>query len=442
MKKKVSSKRWKWMIFLLAICIVLLGVLLKFNIDRIVVYKAYLDNGIPRININLEGVSLDEIKEGSKETKYEGNELELYNEGRVAEFDGVEVKGRGNSTWKHKKKPYQIKFTSKVDLFGLGEAKKWVLLANYLDHSFLRNDIAFTLAEMLEIKYNYRGKFIELYFNDEYEGLYYLVPKIDIAKGSVNLKEEDGVLFELDNSYGDEEEYYESYSGNYLLLKDLVSEDEENKEKVVNEFLEDFNKLEMLAERGEYEGILDIIDIESFAEYYLVNEFTVNPDAYSSSFYLYRDGAGDKIHAGPVWDFDLALANRVWGWEVDERYYSSDENMIRKREAFGEDGLMENKFISKLFYHLMDFPEFNEEVRRVYREKLRGRKEELLKEIQDRNGEIQKAILKDNEKWGIQDSGEEFNYLFNWVKARYEYFEQEYGNIIEEFNDQRRFQFL
>ncbi|MBR0372720.1 CotH kinase family protein [Candidatus Saccharibacteria bacterium] len=442
MKKKVSSKRWKWMIFLLAICIVLLGVLLKFNIDRIVVYRAYLDNGIPRININLEGVSLDEIKGGSKETKYEGNELELYNEGRVAEFDGVEVKGRGNSTWKHKKKPYQIKFTSKVDLFGLGEAKKWVLLANYLDHSFLRNDIAFTLAEMLEIKYSHRGRFVELYFNDEYEGLYYLVPKIDIAKGSVNLRDEDGALFELDNSYGDEEEYYESYSGNYLLLKELVSEDEENKEKTVNEFLEDFNKLEMLTEKGEYEKIPEIIDIKSFAKYYLVNEFTINPDAYSSSLYLYKDGGEDKIHAGPVWDFDLALANRVWGWGIDEKSYSPVEDMIRRREAFGENGLTENKVISKLFYYLMDFSEFREEVNRVYQEKLSGRKEELLKEIQDKNSEIQKAILKDNKKWGIEDSEEEFNYLFNWVKARYEYFEQKYGNTIEEFNGQRHFRFL
>ena len=41
------------------------------------------------------------------------------------------IKGRGNSTWDlpTTKKPYNIKFEEKVDLFGFGKAKKWSLIA-------------------------------------------------------------------------------------------------------------------------------------------------------------------------------------------------------------------------------------------------------------------------------------------------------------------------
>ena len=68
------------------------------------------DNGAPRMNITLNGVTLEEIKRGSKEIKYEGNKVELYEGEDILGFDNVRVKGRGNGTWVQKKKPYQIRF--------------------------------------------------------------------------------------------------------------------------------------------------------------------------------------------------------------------------------------------------------------------------------------------------------------------------------------------
>lgn len=46
--------------------------------------------------------------------------------------DGIEIKGRGNMSWSYSKKPYKIKLNSKVDMFGMGKNKHWVLLANFL----------------------------------------------------------------------------------------------------------------------------------------------------------------------------------------------------------------------------------------------------------------------------------------------------------------------
>ena len=425
-------------ILMLLVCV---GLVMKGIIDN-ALYNRFYDRGLPRINIDLKETKLSEIKEGSKEKKYKNTHLSLYNNGKIDKFENVEIKGRGNSTWEYSKKPYQISFNNKVDLLKLGKAKKWVLLASRADHTFLRNDIAFRLAEMLELKYNHRGEFVELYFDGEYEGLYYLIQKIDIAKNSVDLRTNGGLLFELDNVYADEdnEEYYVSVSGNTLVLKDIKQDNEETRDWIVEVFLNNVNKLETLAKMGNYDEVSKIIDVESFAKYYLVNEFAVNPDAYSTSFYLYKDGIEDKIHAGPVWDFDLALANHNWGWEIDEQFYSPSEEMIRRREAFGEDGLTENRYISKLMYYLMEMPEFRKEVKRIFKDKMSGRVGELVIAIKNRYNKNYKAMLINNEKWGIEDSEEEYEYLLDWIIKRFEFFESKYGD--GEVNDQRRFRFL
>ncbi len=387
----------------------------------------YPDRGIPRIEINLNEISLEEVKNGPKETKYEDNELIVYDGREIESYNGVEIKGRGNTTWVQGKKPYQIKFKNKVNLFELGEAKKWVLLANYYDASLIRNDIAMLIAEMLEMEYNARGEFVELYFNGEYEGLYYLLKKIEISKGSVDLREKDGVLFEIDTLHKYEEECYTSYLGDCLVLKDIVDNEEENEQLAVENFLEDFNKLEIAVEKGNYEEVVKLIDVDSFVKYFLVNEFTVNPDAYASSFYLYRDGADDKINAGPVWDFDLALGNRAWVWGVDENFFSPNISMVRKREVFGQDGLEEDLNTSKLFYYLMEIPEFKDEVKRVFQEKMSGRGDEFKIRIRQRLNEIDEAAKFNDEKWEVEGFRSEVIELMEWVTERYEFFEKTYG---------------
>ena len=430
-KKKKENKEERRKMVMAFVCLFLVfllfaGFLIKIGVDK-ALYNRFEDRGLPRINIKLNGVSLDEIKNGSKETKYKDNELVLYNDGRVKKYDNVEVKGRGNMTWEQLKKPYQIKFSSKTDLLGLGRAKKWALLANYYDHSALRNDIVFTLAEMLDVNYNHRGKFVEMYFNDKYEGLYYLVQRIELSKGSVDLRSSDGILFEIDALHKYDEECYDSALKDCLVFKDAIRKDPNEQEFLIDKFMEDYRNAEMAAKEGEYDKVANILDTNSFAKYYLVNEFTVNPDAYMSSFFLYRDDSG-KICAGPVWDFDYALGNREWRWQDDDSFFSPYED--------------EKNMNTKIMKYLLKMPSFQNEVRRVFQEKLAGRGEELVQTIQDRRDEINRAILVNNKKWNIENFKEDADSLLKWVKARYGYFEQKYESEREDINDQKRFQSL
>ena len=58
-----------------------------------------------------------------------------------------------------------------------------------------------------------------------------------------------------------------------------------------------------------YNGILDSIDLESYSKYFLVEEFSGDPDNVFSSFYFTKERNDDKFYFGPVWDFDLGFDN-------------------------------------------------------------------------------------------------------------------------------------
>lgn len=389
--------------------------------------EGFDDGVLPVLKISLRDASLEEIAEGDKSTKYEGNDLEVINGREVLNFSNVQIKGRGNSTWNLKKKPFQIKFKTKVDLLGLGKRKKYILLANGFDYSYLRNDVMFKLAEMIGMEYAPTGKFIELYIDDDYQGLYYLATKVEIGKTSVDVRDEYAALFELDTLHQASEDCNYSDAGECLILKDAVFEDDEEKrEEVIEAFVEDFSRFERYAKAGNFEKVKRVIDVKSFAEYFLISEFASNPDAFVSSFNFYKLSLDGKIHAGPLWDYDLAFGNQNWVWNDNPDFYSPTNSLGLKDFVFSDEN--EDTDAGKLMYYLIDIPEFQAEVEKLFKEKLSGRKAELENYILKQSSYILEAVKRDEEKW--RDGGELFAdetiYLLNWLSQRFDYFESLY----------------
>jgi spore coat protein CotH len=67
------------------------------------------------------------------------------------------------------------------------------------------------------------------------------------------------------------------------------------------------------------ENITDNIDLESFARYFIIEDFSGNQDIIFNSFYLYKERRDDKIYFGPVWDFDLAFDNAMVLYPTNEK---------------------------------------------------------------------------------------------------------------------------
>ena len=227
------------------------------------------------------------------------------------------IRGRGNSTWGNPKKPYALKLDSKAEVLGMPKHKRWVLLANWMDRTLMRNDVAFEIARRT-MAWAPHGKFVELYLNGKHQGNYYLCEQIKVDENRVDVGDL-GYLFEFD-TYGpsDEINYFYSPVKNYPVTIKEPDEDEitswehprfiEAKDCIgeVEQLLE--SDKTQLARWGE---ITDLLDITSYIDWWIVHEITFNIEPNDpKSCYMHKKEDG-KLYAGPVWDFDWGTFRKV-----------------------------------------------------------------------------------------------------------------------------------
>ena len=227
----------------------------------------------------------------------------------VYKSQGVKIKGHGNSTWKsYPKKPYTLKLPAQANFIGTGKTKRWVLLANWMDRTNLRNDVAFEAARQTSMIWTPSGTFVELYLNGEYNGLYWLGEKIH-AEGS---------NFTCDYFYSydvsDKSEYdFNTQHGHWQnatkvgeIPVELKYPDRDNYTAAEFAVILDRAKKTLYAVedaimRGDQPS--SVLDLDTVCDWYLINEVLSNNEGKSpkSTFFYYKDG---KLHSGPVWDFD------------------------------------------------------------------------------------------------------------------------------------------
>lgn len=227
----------------------------------------------------------------------------------IIDGEGAKIRGRGNTSWEAQdKKPYKLKFNYKVDLFGNGNARDWVLVPNNTDLSLSRNYLAQSVASLFEnISYTSNVQFVDLYLNGEYRGVYLICEQIEFATQRIEVDETDSIdtsyLVEID---GRADGYYFVLNGKNYVIKE-PSTDEESFTPEHEEFIKNYLTLclNTLGE-GDYSSACELIDVRSFAEAYIVYELFNCVDVGYASFYMYKD-AGGKLFCGPVWDFDRSL---------------------------------------------------------------------------------------------------------------------------------------
>ena len=71
--------------------------------------------------------------------------------------------------------------------------KRWVLLANWMDRTLLRNAVTFETARQI-MDWAPRGRFVELYLNGKHQGNYYLCEQIKPDENRVDIDEIDELI--------------------------------------------------------------------------------------------------------------------------------------------------------------------------------------------------------------------------------------------------------
>ena len=291
-------------------------------------------SSLPSLRLTLNGTTLDQIHQ-DKDVKYPGNDLVL-TDGDDVLTGAVEIKGRGNSTWReYAKKPYQIKFSKKTSVLGMPAAKKWILLANASDDSMIRTRLVYDAAEQMGVPFVTEYQYVDLWIDGQYLGVYLLGEKAEIGKGRLNLQDPAGAMFELDNGFATDEDHYffEGRLNSYFALKEIVEEDDEHIQQAMTNFQTAMTRLTTALTSQGWENLSlsqlnEMIDVDSLARYYLMNEYVLNGESFFTSFFWYQDGASDVLHVGPLWDFDTCMGNKN---EKVTDYNASSTSVLMKK---------------------------------------------------------------------------------------------------------------
>ncbi len=262
---------------------------------------------------------------------------------------GIEFRG-STSQQLFPKKPYGIELwvdstekSRKVALLGMPEESDWVLNTSYNDKTLMRDVLSYDIANRMG-RYATRTRYCEMVINNNYEGLYILMEKIKKDKNRVDistLKLTDntgddvtgGYILKIDKTEGSKSKMWNTtltIDGiNYTIpiqieypkITDITDAQFNYIKNYVTEFEMSLKGSDYLTPKAKWR---DMIDIDSFVDYFLITEFNKNVDGYrlSTFFYKDKDSKGGKLKMGPAWDYNLAFGNadylegyKTTGWQ-------------------------------------------------------------------------------------------------------------------------------
>ena len=361
------------------------------------------------------------------------------------------IKVRGNSTAVASKKPYTIKFSQKQDVFGMGSAKKWVLLANCFDPTLMRNYLAFSMAYILQLDYTPEVQYVDLYLDDVYKGNYLLTEAVEV----------DSERIDIDSTRGDflieyEMERYESgvtyirtpiYNYRFIMHEPEILTDKQR-----SEIMSKLSEIETAMESCDFRQVVKYVDVDSFVDFYILNEFMKPVDInYSSVYFYYKKG---KLYAGPVWDYDLSSGNAsvkmyessvssyegIFAqvhWLGKMAQYDEFMQLVKYRyndlQSYIKDLYLENGFLDRTYDTYNDsfernFSDAGWNVAKLYSVYMRTPDSTYTENFEY----LREWIKKRNEwictYWKVEDINLDYSEYYHAVAKAMEYSEEYYGN--------------
>ncbi len=234
----------------------------------------------------------------------------------------MEFRIRGNSSRYFDKNSYKIGFVDEegleqsVNVMGMGGHDEWALYGPFLDKTLLRNYVFLNLYGEIDSA-TPEMRYCEVYINDEFQGLYLMMETIAVDEDRLDLTpyttRSDVTSYILVVDAFDEVGAVETFTSHTLILEkdNRMKIDYPAAKNLTPEFIDyivqDFSDFEKALYSYDYDdpakGYRAHIDVDSFVDYYIINEFLGLNDFSSYSTYFHKD-MGGKITAGPAWDYN------------------------------------------------------------------------------------------------------------------------------------------
>ena len=230
-------------------------------------------------------------------------------DGVTTEVMKCNIRGRGNSSWFNaEKKSYRLKFEEKQSLLGRGKDKSWSLIANYFDKTLLRNELAFHMSRLSRFAYTPATDYVEVYLNGSYEGVYVLCDHLKTGSHRMDAD----YLMEIDVRAEEEDIKVQLRRlVQPVVVKDPedITYDSEEYAYISNFLLTAENTLYSYSYNSPETGYNKYFDLDSFIDWYLINEIAKNNDAILYTSCYMNHNVDGKLCMGPVWDFDIGFGN-------------------------------------------------------------------------------------------------------------------------------------
>lgn len=398
----------------------------------------------------------------------------LDGEGSADSYGTARMSGHGNSTYDiDHKKPLNLRLDNAQSILGMGAIEKYVLIANSMDPSNLKDKIVYEAAARLGMENTPQCEYVCYYVNGEYEGLYLLSEKVDIGKGCITSEHDldsdakdlnsEYPAFEIGYGETDTDLPYAYFavantpvdcSGAYLLElqmpgirssyigaadHDLVEDGAWFKTGHLDMLIRSpgyaserevtyIRDLVLAAEAALYaeDGVnpdtgrsyADYYDVDSWGALLLLQDFYALQDYSLGSIFVLKRQGDDTLYAGPVWDYDKALT---------DDYYNADTT------RFAIDGRTGLTF---WMYRLSVQEEIRERMRSLYVEQFSDIMMQMVSEdIPAWIEEISAAAATDNLRWGYDETraATSAGEVLEWCVGRTAYYNSVW--VTEEVQD-------
>ncbi len=311
----------------------------------------------------------------------------------------IRIRIRGNSSRHFDKKPYLIELVNPdgtnndQEVMGMAAHHEWALHGPFLDKTLIRNYMWYSIAGQI-MDYAPNVRFCELILNGEYQGLYLMTETITAGKegnrltlsttekgntfSGYVLRHDRGSSNDIKNieplsiyTFRTDKKINIVYPGAANLTDELAR-------NIELEFSA-FEKALHSYDFDDIEGYKGNIDINSFIDYFIINEVSLNRDAGLYSTYIYKDI--DRKYKMCVWDFNNSLDN-----------YEETRNSTAGFALFG----------TLWFNRIIQDKDFTKAIIKRYRELRKTYlSEEYLNEFIDETIEwLGPAVDRNFEKWG------------------------------------------
>lgn len=259
----------------------------------------------------------------------DGEGEENYITDRPVSGSSLRMKKRGHTSYVFDKEQYLLKLETedrlenKIDILGMGEHDSWILNGSMADKSMIRNYLAYRIASEVD-ETTPDSRFCEVILQKDgeyvYQGLYLMMESVARDSHRIPIDK-----YKEKNSYSsyivrrDRRTSFDRMLDTYGRLSGISEEwigvkypsEAKLTDKVTHYIEEDFSRIEKVLYSDQENVFVTYgryIDIHSFVDYFLLNEYFGNYDAGMHSTYMYKN-TGEPLKIGPVWDFDQAMNN-------------------------------------------------------------------------------------------------------------------------------------